>query len=46
MTPGKALTTEMKMKQLGILPLQHKVKFNNVLMCKIPKHKSADTNYD
>ena len=43
MLPGTDLTTEMKMKQLGILPLQHKLKFNKgVLTYKIIKHESAD----
>ena len=43
MLPDTALTTEMKMKQLGIFPLQHKLKFNkDVLMYNIQKHESAD----
>ena len=29
MLPGTALTTDFFLKQLGILPLQHKLKFNN-----------------
>ena len=40
MLPGTALTTEMKMKQLGILPPQHKPKFNTgVAMYKIQNMK-------